>query len=150
VESLLSVVDGTLTASEPAYGRVTNELLAPELGVLDGTYVFPGRPHRARFLVGTTEPATLDAVGTALLGTGRSRIDRLRPTDEWPYVAGLSVEAIARDLSEGTSTIDTLLEFVPSTDGGGAELMARGYRAYARLAGDIVPPMVSRDEPESP
>jgi len=149
VNPLLSISDGQSIVDRSVATAVTTELLAPELGVLDGTYVFTGRPRRARFLVGTTEPATLDAVGTAILGADRYGIDGLRSTDDRPYVAGLSIEALGRELSGGTSVMGPLLGRVSSPSGGGDELTARAYRAYARLAGDIVPPPARRKEADS-
>jgi uncharacterized protein (DUF362 family) len=109
-------------------------IAAPRVSVLDGSYVFAGRPHRGRFLVAGPEPTAVDAVGANVLGFGPDETPALRARDwsgDYQYVDGLSTDALASELPEANSW---------ATDG--RDLQSRGYRLYARLTGDGVPPQL--------
>lgn len=105
--------------------------VAPARTLLDGTWVYAGRPHRARFLLAGEDPGAVDRVGATLLGVEETpALRRCEAVPDQPAVDGLSVPALAAELPAGEG------------DSGGSDLLERGYRLYARLSGDCSPPQV--------
>lgn len=110
------------------------DLVDPDLSVLDGTYVYAGRPHRGRFVAAGSDPVAVDALGAFLLEAGRRDVPELREhgwEGGYKYVDGFSSDALRQQLPN---------EDPPTPDEEG--LMEKGYRLYARLSGDVLPPQV--------
>lgn len=110
----------------------------PAFALLDGTYTYTGAPHRSRFLVAGTDASAVDRAAATLLGTSPGDIPSLAPfgLGREP-VDGLDVEAIADSLPNESPAAD-------ASDSGGPAAM--GYRLYARVTGDFVPPQFMGEE----
>lgn len=105
--------------------------VAPARTLLDGTWVYAGRPHRARFLLAGADPGDVDRVGATLLGVEEPpALQHWAGSSDRPAVDGLSVPALAAELPDGRGS------------SGDSDLLERGYRLYARLSGDLYPPQV--------
>lgn len=111
--------------------------LSPTITVLDGTYAFVGEPHEARAILASGDPVSIDRAITAALGIDPSKESYLRITGgmEDVNVAGLSIERLAEELPEGA---------MPERDDA-HPLLRAGYRAYAKVSGDAVPPQMMED-----
>jgi uncharacterized protein (DUF362 family) len=116
------------------YAAAVHDLVDPQFGVLDATYAFAGRPHRARCLAASTDLVALDGLGAFLLDLDRDDCPELRARDwegGYQYAEGFSADALRQELPN---------ERPPKPDDDG--LMETGYRLYARLSGDALPPQV--------
>jgi uncharacterized protein (DUF362 family) len=110
----------------------------PVLSLLDGTYVFAGRPHRGRFLVAGADATTVDEVAATILDLSAEEVPSLEAlgwNGEYRYVDGLSPDALARSLPDEAPA-------EPSD----RPLQKRGYQLYARLTGDGVPPQLLEED----
>lgn len=104
--------------------------------VLDATYAFAGEPRETRVLVAAASVAGVDRAAAALLGEDPDEVPYLGSGPATPpEIRGGSAAAVAavlpadRDLSSNR----------PGT------AAAWGYRFYAWLAGDAVPPQFARE-----
>jgi uncharacterized protein (DUF362 family) len=116
------------------YAAAVHDHVDPHFAVLDGTYAYAGRPHRARFLAAGTDLVALDGLGAFLLDLDRGDCPALRDRGwdgGYQYVEGFSTDALRQELPN---------ERPPAPDEEG--LMEKGYRLYARLSGDALPPQV--------
>jgi len=134
-----------VTAALAALGEAdTGEIVAagaaidPALVVLDGTYTHTGTPHRSRFLIGGRNAPAIDRAAAPLVGLSPADVDYLTPfgVGREP-VEGLNVGALADELPNAAH------EEGMDDSGGPA---AAGYRLYARVTGDLVPPQFMGDE----
>lgn len=103
--------------------------VAPAGSVLDATYSPGETPRESRALLASPDGDALDAVAADLLGV--SLADARRSPE--PRVSGASLASLRRDVADGVPP-----ESEPST------VMGTGYRLYARLVGDAVPPQFQR------
>lgn len=112
----------------------------PTFTLLDGTYTYTGAPHRSRFLVAGTDAPAVDRAAAALVGTAPADVPYLAPfgIGREP-VDGLDVESVADALPNEKPAPDM-------SDSGGPGAM--GYRLYARVTGDLVPPQFMGEEDE--
>jgi hypothetical protein len=116
----------------------TYPVAEPRLSVLDGSYVFAGRPHRGGFVAAGTDAVGVDRLGAWLLGLDPGDVPELSVhgwSGAYEYVEGLSADALANELPNDGPP--------PSDDPG---LLERGYRLYARISGDLVPPQALPEE----
>lgn len=107
--------------------------LDPAVTMLDGTYTHTGAPHRSGFLLAAGDATSLDRVAARLLGRGPDEIPHLRADDDGEPVdptVRRSVEAVRSALPNETPPAP----FAPGP------AMRLGYRTYARITGDAVPP----------
>jgi uncharacterized protein (DUF362 family) len=97
--------------------------------LLDGTYAYVGEPRRPQVLLAGTKTARVDRTAASLLGVDPAGV----PDGE------AAVPEVDPEVSQ-------LLDRSTVEDAGGSALSSplvrRGYRLYARLAGDVVPPEV--------
>ena len=118
------------------HSDTVSQVCPPGLTILDGTFVYTGRPQRAEFVLSAVDPAPIDLVVREVLGLTATKA---------PIPHGGDGE-VTLDLDGGTVAD---LE-VSAPDGDEAEpvlperSMARAYRLYARLCGDAVPPQFLR------
>lgn len=107
----------------------------PVVTVLDGTYVFAGEARSPRILFSAADPVALSHVACDLLGLDSGDVPHLNShlgaTRTPAAVDGLSMEELA-------GTVRGSAPPNPETD----DLMARCYRLYAGLTGDLVPPQL--------
>jgi uncharacterized protein (DUF362 family) len=111
----------------------------PDLSVLDGTYVFVGRPRSAGFLLASADGIALDRAGTWIAGVSPPEVPAL---DRWevgsrpPTVDGVDADALREAVG-------------PPDDGAPAgsqsPVVEYGYRIYSRVSGDLVPPQFLQD-----
>lgn len=102
----------------------------PQCALLDGSFAYPGEPRELGILAVSDDVVALSHYAADMLGVPRSEAPHL-VTRRTPPSPRRSFSALfrRRQRSEG--------------DG----LMAAGYRMYARVAGDLVPPqMLSRSD----
>lgn len=111
--------------------------LSPAVTVLDGTYAFAGDPYELRVLLASGDPVAIDHAIVSMFGLDLADESYLRVAGNGtsPEVAGVSIADLATELPEGTMP-----------DRGDAHPLLRvGYRAYARISGDAVPPQLMED-----
>lgn len=116
----------------------TYPVAQPRLSVLDGSYVFAGRPHRGGFVAAGSDAVGVDRLGAWLLGFDPGDAPALSVhgwSGKYEYVRGLSADALADELPD---------DGPPPGDEPG--LLERGYRLYARISGDLVPPQALPEE----
>lgn len=118
---------GRAVTAEPARADMIAALRLcwPALGILDATYTYTDEPRRSRILAAGDDVVTLSCRAAQLVDVDPVDVSHLQPRRSPPSLRG----ALA-----GRGTPD------PNTDGDG--LMDRGYRAYARLTGDLLPPQM--------
>lgn len=104
----------------------------PEWSVLDATYAYTTTPQQMDVLAASDDVFELSLTAAALLDVPRSDVPHLRTRKSPP------------------SPLEWLASAVPGPDSGGGDgLVDDGYRLYARLTGDLVPPqMLPRGEEE--
>lgn len=109
------------------------DLLDPEATLVDGTYSYSGGARASRVLLAGDDPVALDlAVAKALDYEAAPYLDRYAHITS-TVVSGLDAGALADVLPGG--------EPDPEPEGP-SPAMKTGYRMYARLTGDGVPPML--------
>ncbi|WP_144797948.1 DUF362 domain-containing protein [Halorubrum depositum] len=100
--------------------------------VLDATYSYVGAPRRTRALLASADPFEVERVTAYLLGLDRDALPRGAARDDRPArVRGLDARALADELPD-----ESVSEGSPS------RLMTSGYRLYARVTGDQLPPQL--------
>lgn len=110
----------------------------PAFVLLDGTYTYTGAPHRSRFLIAGRSAPAVDRAAAPLVDLAPADVEYLAPFGVGrEAVEGLDVGAIAAALPNES------LEAGMDEGGGPA---AAGYRLYARVTGDLVPPQFLGDE----
>jgi len=121
-------------APSPAQVAAATSALQPTLGVVDATYSYAGEPRASDFLLAGTDLRELDRAAAVLLSTDTAAIPALvrstgteRPL---PSVDGPPLSALAATVADGRA---------PDVSDPGWPMRA-GYRLYARLTGDVVPP----------
>ena len=107
--------------------------LDPAVTLLDATYTFTGEPRKSKFLLACDDVLAMENAAMRLLEMEREDVPHLDTYDGEQHrpdaVSGVSLATLAADLPNGK----------PETrDGEGA--MGMGYRLYAKVAGDAVPP----------
>lgn len=125
---------GLTTDADSETVIAASSIIDPVLTLLDGTYVYCGTPSRPSFLLSSHDQQALDQVGRALLGLDHDAVPYLgqRSRDPASLLDGIRLESVRSDIRHGHSAIDER--------GDESDLMARGYRLYARLSGDVLPP----------
>jgi uncharacterized protein (DUF362 family) len=104
----------------------------PTLAVLDATYTYPGEPRRRGLLAADDDVVALSRSAAAEVGVDPVDVPHLGPRRTPPSPRAL--------LSTSGST---------ERESRGDGLLETGYRAYARLTGDLLPPqMLPRGEEE--
>lgn len=104
----------------------------PAFVLLDGTYTYTGDPHRSRFLIAGRSAPAVDRAAAPLVDLTPADVDYLAPFGVGrEAVEGLDVSAVAAALPNESA------EAGMEAGGGPA---AAGYRLYARVTGDLVPP----------
>lgn len=98
-------------------------------GLLDATYSMVETPRRTKALFASDDVAAIDHLAaTFQRGPQPAVVSALQPKP--PRQIGLDPREIADPVSESAA---------PTTDSG---LMAKTYRAYARVSGDLLPPQL--------
>ncbi|MFC5973901.1 DUF362 domain-containing protein [Halomarina salina] len=131
-----------VTLGQGATGsRETRDVVAasavvdPEFVLLDGTYTYTGAPHRGRFLVAGTDAPSVDRAIAPIAGLKPKQVPYLRPFGVGrEAIDGLHAEELAAELPH------------EDTDPNGGEMPAvagAGFRLYAKVTGDLVPPQFS-------
>ena len=134
-----------VTLGQGATGsRETRDVVAasavvdPEFVLLDGTYTYTGAPHKGRFLVAGTDAPSVDRAVAPITGLKPSDVPYLRPF------------GVGREAIEGLHTEDLAAELpheATDPDGGDPHpAMGAGFRLYAKVTGDLVPPQFSGGE----
>lgn len=116
-------------------GRVAAavDLLDPDATLVDGTYSYSGGACASRVLLVGDDPVALDlAVATALDYEAAPYLDRYAHITS-TVVSGLDAETLADALPGGEPDPEPA---------GPSPAMKTGYRMYAKLTGDGVPPML--------
>lgn len=116
----------------------TEPIVDVRLSVLDGSYVFDGRPHRGGFVAAGSDVVAVDSLGAWLLHLDPGDAPALSVhgwSGGYEYVEGLSADALASELPN--------VDPPPSDEPG---LLERGYRLYTRISGDLVPPQALQEE----
>ena len=104
----------------------------PVGALLDATYSYAGAPRRTRTLLASTDPLEVERVAAYLLGLSRDALPTGAASDGRPArVRGLDVRELADELPN--ESID---------EGSPSALLKSGYRQYARLTGDQLPPQL--------
>lgn len=104
----------------------------PSLAILDATYAYDGEPDRRRLLLASDDVVGLEEKAAELLDVAPRSVPHLSRGHAPPTPI-----ARVRETLEDTGTSS------------GDDLLARGYRTYARLTGDLVPPqLLPRSEEE--
>lgn len=102
--------------------------------ILDGTYTYPGEPRATAFLLSGDDVVAMDAALASALGRRPSYLssETVRDSNDATTIEGLSLPAVLGDVA------------ADGTHGTGepGRLMRMGYRLYARLSGDAVPPQL--------
>lgn len=129
-----NLAQATTDSPRAVHARAATRACSPAVTIVDGTYVYAGTPHKPRFLLAGAGVAATDTVVADLFDLDRSEVphldspegDAARPTT----VEGFDVRAVA--------------ETLPATDAPDSddELLSKGYRLYAQLTGDLVPPQM--------
>ncbi|WP_254538929.1 DUF362 domain-containing protein [Halomarina litorea] len=144
-----SLVATLVTTAMGAYGvseadLTPDEVVAatavcdPAFTLLDGTYTYTGAPHRSRFLVAGTDAPAVDRAAATLVGKTPADIPYLAPF-------GLGREPVdGFDLEELAASLPNEEPAPDMSDSGGPAAM--GYRLYARVTGDLVPPQFMGEE----
>lgn len=102
--------------------------------ILDGTYTYPGEPRATGFLLSGDDVVSLDAALADSLGRRPSYLsaETVRDTNDAASIDGLSLPAVLGDVSaDGDRRVEEP-----------GRLMRMGYRLYAQLSGDAVPPQL--------
>lgn len=102
--------------------------------ILDGTYTYPGEPRSTGFLLSGDDVVALDASLAGALGQQPSYLssETVRESNETTTIEGVSLPAV----------LGTVASDGAPRDGEPGQLMRMGYRLYARLSGDAVPPQL--------
>lgn len=117
----------------PARVAAAVDLLDPVATLVDGTYSYSGGARASRVLLAGDDPIVLDlAVANALDYEAAPYLDRFAPITN-TNVSGLDAGALADALPAGKPD--------PEPEGPSAA-MKTGYRMYAKLTGDGVPPVL--------
>lgn len=106
----------------------------PVFVLLDGTYTYTGAPHRGQFLLAGTDAPAVDRAAAGIVGRSSADEPSLSPFGrEQEAIEGLDTEELAAELpSERVERGDP------------PAVVAAGYRLYARVTGDLVPPQFVR------
>ena len=109
------------------------DLLNPAGTLVDGTYAYSGDARASRVLLAGDDPVPLDlAVAEALDYDAAPYLERFESLST-TRISGLDAEALAEALPAGKPT---------AAEGGPSPAMKTGYKLYAKLTGDGVPPML--------
>ena len=103
----------------------TVRIVWPSLSILDSTYAYDGSPRKMDLLLASDDVVALSEAAADRIG--------IEPTD---------VLHLAPDRSPPTLTRTVDSAFGGDESVAGDDAMARGYRLYARLADDLVPPQM--------
>lgn len=110
----------------------------PAFVLLDGTYTYTGAPHRGRFLVAGTDAPSVDRAVAPVAGVKPKAVPYLRPFGVGrEAIEGLHAEELAAELPH---------EPTDPSGGDPHAAMGAGYRLYAKVTGDLVPPQFSGGE----
>lgn len=105
----------------------------PVGAVIDATYTAGETPTASEFLLAGTDPVALDAVAADLLGVEPS----VEGAD--PVIADTSIDALRRQVATGSPK-----RTEPHS------VLAAGYRLYARIVGDAIPPQFQPEQTGEP
>lgn len=110
----------------------------PAVTLLDGTYVFAGAPSKPTFLLASDDRTALDQVGAALLGLDADGVPYLEEpsADVDSLLEGIRLQSVRSEIKRGN--------MLQGGDGPSG-LMVAGYRLYAHLSGDLLPPQFLGD-----
>lgn len=107
--------------------------LDPDVTILDGTYTYTGEPRKSGFLLAADDVVAMENAAARLLELEREDVAHLDTYDgerrQPGAVRGVSLRALADGLPN---------ERPKTRDSEGP--MGMGYRLYAKVAGDAVPP----------
>jgi hypothetical protein len=133
--AMVTVAEAAVGSRERLDVVAATAVVDPVFTLLDGTYTYTGVPHRGRFLVAGTDAPAVDRAVAPVAGLAPTDVDALRPFGVGrEAIEGLHAEALADELPH------------ERTDPDGGEphpAMGAGFRLYARLTGDLVPPQFS-------
>ncbi|MFD1515783.1 DUF362 domain-containing protein [Halomarina rubra] len=133
--AMVTVAEAATGSRERSDVVAASAVVDPEFVLLDGTYTFTGAPHKGRFLVAGTDAPAVDRAVAPVAGLKPKAVDYLRPF------------GVGREAIEGLHAEDLAAELPhEQTDPNGGEqpaVMGAGYRLYAKMTGDLVPPQFS-------
>lgn len=118
------------TTAEEIWSAVT--LCSPAVTLVDASYTYLGTPRASKFLLSGADIVAVDAAVASVVGQTPSYLDgrAVRDLGATSAVDGFSLQEAAAEL--------------PTRQAGPAgqpgSLMRTGYRLYARLSGDAIPP----------
>jgi hypothetical protein len=136
--AMVAVAEAAVGSRERLDVIAANAVVDPEFALLDGTYTYTGTPHRGRFLVAGTDATAVDRAVAPVAGVTPADVAYLRPFGVGrEAIEGLHAASLADELPH---------ESVDPSGGEPHAAMGAGYRLYARLTGDLVPPQFSGDE----
>ena len=107
--------------------------LDPEVTLLDGTYTYTGEPRKSAFLLACDDVVAMENAAARLLDLEREDVPHLDTYDGERRQPGALKGVSLRALAEG------LPNKKPKTRESEGP-MGMGYRLYAKVAGDAVPP----------
>ncbi|MFC7165279.1 hypothetical protein [Halospeciosus flavus] len=127
-----------VAAGGPALPASTaKSLVSPAVSFLDATYTPGTTPRESRGLLASADAGALDAVAADLLGVSSPESASTASSVD-PAVHGAALASLRRDVADGVP------EAAEPND-----LLAAGYRLYARIVGDAVPPQFQRSAADS-
>lgn len=116
--------------AEDIWAAVT--FCSPAVALVDASYTYLGTPRASKFLLSGADIVTVDAAVADMAGQTPSYLDgrAVRDLGATSAVDGFSLEEVAAALPTRPAR----------STGQPGSLMRAGYRLYARLSGDAVPP----------
>ena len=134
--AMVTVGQGATGSREARDVVAASAVVDPAFVLLDGTYTYTGVPHKGQFLVAGTDAPSVDRAVAPVAGVKPNDVPYLRPFGVGrEAIEGLHAEELAAELPR------------EDTDPSGGEphaAMGAGYRLYAKVTGDLVPPQFSR------
>lgn len=118
------------TTAEEIWSAVS--LCSPAVTLVDASYTYLGTPRASKFLLSSDDIVAIDAALSHVVGQTPSYLDgrAVRDLGATSGVDGFSLQEAGAELPTRQAR----------TTGQPGSLMRAGYRLYARLSGDAVPP----------
>jgi len=130
--AMVAVAQAATGTRDPDDAVAACAVVDPAFVLLDGTYTYTGAPHKGRFLVAGTDAPAVDRAVAPVAGLKPKQVPYLRPFGvAREAIEGLHAEELAAELPH---------EKTDPNGGEMPEIMGTGFRLYAKVTGDLVPP----------
>ena len=117
----------------------------PFVTLVDGTYCYPGEPRASHFLLAGTDLVGLDLLAAELFGLGASDVpslDGYGDADATDATASVIDETLVDAIRARLPTRRQSVLAPAAASISSMNALARGYRLYARMSGDLIPPQL--------